>query len=210
MQRTRVALVILLFTGGAGRFSAADQFSISTTTESWQEAIRLAADDTAAARFLAAYTLQTRAGWGDSPLIGHFSTPFSRVLQAAMAAHKKGDSLSADRVKAELAAPELHMIALSQPGATDDVPVAAVASIALTRRGAAERIEPLKTLELTKEYQEVHGTAFEGHGIVAVCPLSALAPDSEIRVVFDGIAQGSSPMSRCRECVIPINLARIR
>jgi hypothetical protein len=40
--------------------------------------------------FLDAYVVQTRAGWGNGPLIGSFSTPFARVVHAALAARKKG------------------------------------------------------------------------------------------------------------------------
>ena len=72
------------------------------TPESVDEAIRLAADDKATARFLGAYVVQTRAGWGNGPLIGSFSTPFARVVQAALAARKKGSPFATADVTPDL------------------------------------------------------------------------------------------------------------
>jgi hypothetical protein len=64
------------------------------TPESVDEVIRLAADEKATSRLLDAYVVQTRAGWGNGPLIGSFSTPFARVVQAAVAARKKGNAFA--------------------------------------------------------------------------------------------------------------------
>lgn len=112
----------------------------------------------------------------------------------------------------ELTAPELHVIALAQTAATDDGMVATVLSVVLARRGSkepADVIQPLKTTELTEQYQNLAGTAFKGTG-VAVFPLSALVPNSEIRVVFDRTARGFSGLSMCRECTVPVSLNRLR
>ena len=43
-------------------------------------------------------------------------------------------------------------------------------------------IWPLRSSELTSQYQNLDGTAFQGSGIVVVFPLSVLADDSELRV----------------------------
>ena len=61
-----------------------------------------------------------RAGWGNGPLIGSFSTPFARVVQAAVATRKKGSAFAPGNVTPDLIAPELHVIALAQTAATDD------------------------------------------------------------------------------------------
>ena len=105
------------------------------------------------------------------------------------------------------------MIALAQTAATDDGMVATVLSVVLARRGSkdpADVIQPLKTTEMTAEYQNLAGTAFKGMGVVAVFPLNALVPDSEIRVVFDRTARGFSGLSMCRECTVPLNLSRLK
>lgn len=64
--------------------AAGQQIIVIMTPESVEEAIRVAADDKTARKFLDSYTAQTRAGRGNGPLIGTFSTPFARVVQAAV------------------------------------------------------------------------------------------------------------------------------
>jgi len=207
---SHIVLALFLATGDAG---AAQQVIVTMTPESVDEAIRLAADDKATARFLGAYVVQTRAGWGNGPLIGSFSTPFARVVQAALAPRKKGSPFATADVTPDLTAPELHVIALAQTAVTDDGMVATVLSVVLARRGSkdpADVIQPLKTTEMTAEYQNLAGTAFKGMGVVAVFPLNALVPDSEIRVVFDRTARGFSGLSMCRECTVPLNLSRLK
>jgi hypothetical protein len=83
----------------------------------------------ATAKFLYAYVVQTRAGWGNGPLIGSFSTPFERVVQAAIAARKNGGPFATVDATPDLTAPELHGIALAQTAATDDWTVATVLSV---------------------------------------------------------------------------------
>jgi len=204
---------ILLAVFLAASETAAQQVIVTMTPESVDEAIRLAADEKATARLLDAYVVQTRAGWGNGPLIGSFSTPFARVVQAALAARKKGSAFAAGDVTPDLIAPELHVIALAQTAASDDGMIATVLSVVLGRRGSkdpADVIQPLRTTELTAQYQSLVGTAFKGTGVVAVFSLSALVPDSEIRVVFDRTARGFSGLAMCRECTVPMNVNRIR
>jgi hypothetical protein len=196
-----------------GETAAAQQVVVAMPPESIDEAIQLAADEKATAKFLDAYVVQTRAGWGNGPLIGSFSTPFARVVQAALAARKRGNPFATADVTPDLTAPELHVIALAQTAATDDGMVATVLSVVLARRGSkdpADVIQPLKTTELTAQYQNLAGTAFKGTGVLAVFPLSALVADSEIRVVFDRTARGFSGLSMCRECIVPVNLNRLK
>src|SRR5829696_8126109 len=46
--------------------------------------------------------------------LGSFSTPFARVVQAALAARKKGSRFATADVTSDLTAPELHVIALGR------------------------------------------------------------------------------------------------
>ena len=110
------------------------------TPERVDEAIRLAADEKGTARLLDASVVQTRAGWGNGPLIGSFSTPFARIVQAAVAARKKGSAFAAGDVTRDLITPELHVIALAQPAATDDGMVATVLSVVVGRRGSKSQL----------------------------------------------------------------------
>jgi hypothetical protein len=115
---------------------------IDSTPEHVEEALRLAADEKAAARFLNGYVVQTRAGWGNGPLIGSFSTPFSRVVQAALSARRRAAPFVRGDVPAELLAPEFHVVATTQKGWPDDTTVASVQAIVLGPRGARTRMMP--------------------------------------------------------------------
>jgi hypothetical protein len=90
MTRHLFTSMLLALFLAAAETGAAQQVIVTMTPESVDEAIRLAADEKATAMFLDAYVVQTRAGWGNGPLIGSFSTPFARVVHAALAARKKG------------------------------------------------------------------------------------------------------------------------
>ena len=194
------------------RFAAAQPLVVTMAPENVEEAIRLAADEKAASRFLDLYVLQNRAGWGNGPRIGIFSTPFSRVVQAAVTARKQGKSFAAAEIAPDLLMPELHVIAVSQKAASDDTNVN-VFSVALAPRGSKEKNEtlpPLKSTELTPEYQELHGTAFTGPGVVTVFSLNGLPPNCEVRVIFEQTVRGSTGLARCRECTVQLPLDRVR
>jgi hypothetical protein len=210
------ALLLSLFTMAAGAIApleAAQEIVTTMTSERIEEAIQLAADDQAAAKFLAAYVVQRRAGWGDGPLIGCFSTPFSRVVQAALAARKSGEALKPTDVKPEVVAAELHVIATSQTPTDALIKVGQVQSVGLATKGSTSPgglVAPIKTLELTTDYQNLHGTTFQGTGVVAVFPLTVLTTGAEIHVEFDQMVRGSTALSMCRRCAVPLNLSRIR
>ena len=182
-------------------------------TKRVEEAFRLAADDKASARFLDAYVVQTRAGWGNGPLIGIFSTPFSRVVQAAVAARRKGMPVGVSDVPAKLLAEELHVVATAQKGWPDDTMIATVHSVVLTTPGTTGPpgiVQPQRTEELTTEYRALYGIPSTEPGIVAIFPLTALTPGSVIRVTFDRPARGFTGLSMCRVCVVPVDLGRVR
>jgi hypothetical protein len=213
MTRALLLSLLAMVAGAIERLEAAQEIVTTMTPERIEEAVRLAADDQAAGRFLAAYVVQRRAGWGDGPLIGAFSTPFSRVVQAALTARKKGSTLVTADVKPELIAAELHMIATSQTPIDPEIKVAQVQSVGLSTRGSASPgglVAPIRTIELTTDYQSLHGTTFQGTGVVAVFPLSALTAGAEIHVEFDQMVRGSTALSMCRTCAVPLNLSRIR
>src|SRR5437667_3101584 len=182
MHRSLVgSLFLALFAiSGGQRVAVAQRLVLSIRPEDLEEALRLAPDDKTAIRLLHLYVLQNRAGWGNGPRIGIFSTPFSRVVRAALAARKQGKTFTAADVSADLSAPELHVIATSQKAASDDT-VVNVFSVALAPHGSkdpAEVLQPLRTTELTSEYQAQYGTAFATAGVVAIFPLSGLPANS--------------------------------
>jgi hypothetical protein len=197
----------------AARTAAAQQVVAPITDRDISDALRLAEDDKAAIRFLASYELQIRAGWGNGPFIGTLTTPFARVVRAALAAHKKGQTFGADDVSADLVLPELHVIAYSQRSAYDQPLAAEVFSVALAPRGNRDLgavIQPLRKEELTSEYVDRYGLESGGPGAIAIFPLAAVRGDLEVRVLFDRAAKGSSPLANCRECIVPIDMRKIR
>jgi hypothetical protein len=186
------------------------QLAATSTPAALEEAIRLAGDEKAARRFLEAYVLQTRAGWGHGPLLGSISTPFARVVQAALTARKQGNAFAIADVTPELMAPELHVIVLSQQPTYDESTMATVRSVFLAQHGAPAGRPPSRTEQLTKAYQSRYGIASDRPTIVAVFPLEALTPDAEVRVVFDRIVRGATSLSGCGHCAVPLDTRKLR
>jgi hypothetical protein len=186
------------------------QVAATLTPAALEDAIRLAGDEKAARRFLEAYVLQTRAGWGKGPLIGSISTPFARVVQAGLTARKQGNAFTVADVTPELIAPELHVIVLSQQPTYDESIMATVRSVFLAQHGTPAGRQPSRTEQLTTEYQNRYRMASDRPGIVAVFPLDALAPDAEVHVVFNRIVRGATASSGCADCAVPLDTRKIR
>lgn len=131
-----------------------------------------------------------------------------------MAACRKATPVGVSDVPAELPAPELHVVvATSQKGWPDDAMIATVQSVVLTMPGTTRPpsiVQPQRTEELTTNIEPFYGIPSTEPGIVAIFPLTALTPDSVIRVTFDRPARGFTGLSMCRECVIPVDLRRAR
>jgi hypothetical protein len=196
------------------RMPRSDQI-LPLTSQTMSDARELAADAEAAGVFLAKYRIQSHAGWGDGPPIGFFSTPFSRVVQAAIAARKRGATFAVEDMSPMLLEPQIHVVALSQPALVigDDKAVASVLSVTLAIRGSrnpTDVIKPVKTLALGEDYENLFGIKAERGGVLAVFPLASMIPGMEIRVEFDRIARAPSPSSMCRQCAVPLNVVRIR
>ena len=203
MDRYLIVGTILMLTlvGATGRATAAQQLVTEMSSKNIEEAIQLAGDEKMARRFLSLYVVQSRAGWGNGPLLGSFSTPFARVVQAALAAQKTGKTLAASDVSSET------MIATSQQAALDDSSLAAVQSVVIADRGdgnSAAASQSLRQVELTKEYKELYGIESTERGVVAVFPLSVLKAGREIRVSFDKIAKASNALTACKNCVVTL------
>jgi hypothetical protein len=197
----------------AVRAAAAQQAAAPITDRDVSDALRLAEDEKAAMRVLTSYDLQTRAGWGTGPYIGTLTTPFARVLRAALVAHRKGQTFAATDLTPDLVLPELHVIAYAQKSAYDQPLAAEPFSVALAPRGSrdpAATVQPVRKEELTAEYVDRYGLESAGPGAIAIFPLTALRGEMEVRVLFDRAAKGSSPLANCRECIVPIDMRKIR
>jgi hypothetical protein len=176
-------------------------------------AIQLAGDERVLQKFLNAYVIQLRAGWGTGPLIGVFTTPFSRVVRAAAAARRHGEPFSASDVTAEMDAPEVHVIATEQPLAPGEKELASVEAVFVAPRAAREAtgsIKPVKTTNLTSEYLRLYGLTFDKTGVIAIFPMDVVSQENWIHVTFSRVVRSSAAVSACKECAVPFPPAGIR
>jgi hypothetical protein len=179
------------------------------TEEDIAAAIQLAADDQRARRFLEAYVLQSRAGWGSGPLLGVFNTPYSRIVQAARSARAQQTTFVAADVTPDMLAPEIHVIVPVDVPAAGEEARTHVRGIVITPRsgvGSAQRIEPLRLTELTKEYRARYGVAIPGPARVAEFPISAMTAANQIVISVDQIARGSTAAADCRDCAVAFRI----
>jgi hypothetical protein len=203
---THEAVVDLSARAAAGRFAPLGPDGI-------RDALRLASDETAARKVLGSYVIWTRAGWGDGPLIGSFSTPFSRVVRAALKARASGRTLTAADIPPSLLAPEVQVIAMSQLANGTDLERSRVQRIVFVQRGHSgdeEVIEPLKVVPFTQHGVDAVVGPLTNAAVIATFPLDALAAATEIRVQFDRAAVGSTAMSMCQTCVMRLESETIR
>jgi len=211
MNRPIVVHVFVAFMAVAGTRVVNAQLAGSLTPAQIEEAIQIAADEKAAGKLLQSYVLQTRSGIGSGPLIGYFSTPFSRVVLTAVAARKEGRKLALSDVPANVLLPELQVLVLSQSAAYADAP-AVVEAVTIARRaqdGAAAM--PITTVPATSQHYAQFGIVPKGNGaLVAAIPLTALAAENTLRVTFSQIVRGSSALTNCKDCSVPLSLTRLR
>jgi hypothetical protein len=191
----------------------AGQLVTSLSSADVDTAIQLAGDERTLRKFLDTYTIQLRAGWGSGPLIGVFTTPFSRVVRAAAAARKNKEVFSASDVTPEMTAPEVHVIATVlaiAPGETELATVDSVFISPLGTRSRANSILPLRTTNLTPEYQRRYGLTSENGGVIAVFPLNAVSRHNWMHVVFSRVVRSLAAVSACKECAVPFPAVGIR
>jgi hypothetical protein len=136
-----------------------------------------------------------------------FTTPYSRVVQAARAARKQYQPFSKADVAPEMVAPFIEVIALPQPsfvfgsgrvGRPIDVKAVVVMPKKSKDRSAA--VQPTDRFDLDSHYQNLLGAKFDAKGIVARFPMSVLSETNEARVVYDGLGcvdWKQKPQSEC-------------
>ena len=156
------------------------------------------------------YNLQASAKFNWPVSVGGFSTPFLRVAMAANAAKSKYKTFVASDVTPEMIAPEVEIIARSI--GLEGTSVANVEAIVVLPKGVKDplkAIQPIRTRALDEKYKNLMGFTAEGHGMIAVFPLSILKEGYEVRVIFDKHVNGGSS-GPCFDCGVPIKLKGIR
>lgn len=169
-----------------------------------QEAINKGGDGT--------YKLQERSGWGNGPVLGYFTTPYSRVALAAASARKRYKPFTAVDVTPDMLLPELHVYAVSQAveGTSAIANVEAVVVMPYKSKDRSRAVQPIRTTELTEEYKNLMGAVANGRSILAVFPLSVLDEKNELRVVFDRGVPGSAALKGCADCGLRFKLEKVR
>lgn len=191
----------------------AEQVAAALTGEQIEEAIRLASDEKAARKFLLAYIVQARSGMGEGPRIGYFSTPYSRIVLAALAARKEGKPFGTTDVDERLIAPQLHVVALNLPAAYDPTRAMVREIVIVARPGpsSGEVIEPTSRTLATPEHHRLYEITPENEdAVVAMFPIAALAAGKDLRVSYTHVVRGSSAVTNCKDCVVPLFSTRVR
>jgi hypothetical protein len=158
------------------------------------------------------YKLQECSGWGNGPLLGYFTTPYSRIVLAAAAARKRYKTFTSADVTADMLAPELHVYAISHAidGMKEIANVEAVVVMPYKSKDRSAVVLPTSTTALTEEYRNLMGAVANGRSIMAVFPLSVLDENNELRVVFDRHVPGASMLKGCTDCGVRFKLDKVR
>ena len=158
------------------------------------------------------YKIQEQSIWGDGPVLGYVTTPYSRVALEAALARKHGKPYTTADVTPDMLRPELHVYATSQAVYGNKNRIANVTKVVVMpyqSRDPSAAIQPTRTAEVTDEYWNLMGAA-KGRNMMAVFPLSVLRGDNEIRVVFDRHVPGSSEIKGCTDCGARFILDKVR
>jgi hypothetical protein len=200
-MRTTGLVLVVAFIVASSHTTSGRQVVGSLTGDQIDEAIRLGADGDAAKRALAAYVIQSHRASGDGPRLGEFSTPFSRVVRRSAAEKSAGRQLLPGDVPTELLAPEVHVIAVVQE--TADGNPASIRAITVWRNG--EEVPAVRTTDLNATYRNTFNVQVSGEGVLAVFPADVVATATQIIVHLDKIAKGSSVLSGCKDCIVPLS-----
>jgi hypothetical protein len=147
--------------------------------------------------------------------VGCMTTPFSRVAGAARAAKKGYKPFGPDSVPPEMIAPVLEVFAFSQKekgrgNKRIDV-TAVVVGQKEAKIGEGEIVQPTEANATKDEYQNAFGAEYIGFGMRAVFPLEVVAPDRELRVVFDDKMCAYGGFNSLKdECRLPFKLDKLR
>ena len=205
----RVWILVAIFASFIG--SASAQVVTEMTPELIEDA-RAKAED--ADRDEALYPVHERGRFMHGPVAGSFTTPYSRVVLAAIEAKETYRTFAATDVTDQMLAPELVIHGLSQPVGRDEEPIANVRAIVIMPKDSKDRseaIQPTTSEEWTSEYQNLFGAEFAGQNMTATFPLELLTEDYEVHVVFDEVVSGTQGCcGSCDDCRIKFRLKDVR
>ena len=121
------------------------------------------------------YRLQERTIWGDGPVLGYFTTPYSSVALAAALARKRDTPFTPADVTPDMLRPELHVYATSQAVYGNKNRIANVKTVAVRPYQSKDRtaaLQPARTEAGTDDVWNLMGAPANGRNMMAVFPLS--------------------------------------
>lgn len=146
-----------------------------------------------------------------------FTTPYSRVVQAARAAARQYQRFTEADVTREMVAPFLEVIAFPQLTFVTGsgrvgrpIDVQAVVVIPKNSKDRSAAIQPTDRFDLDSRYQNLLGASFDAKGLVARFPLSVLAEGNEVRIVYDGLGCADWKNKLMSDCGFEFNLKAVR
>lgn len=118
---------------------------------------------------------------------GCFTTPWSRVVQAAKAARAKYKPFTEADVTPEMIAPEIRVFAYPIQGlrGASSIDVDAIVVMPRKSKERSEAVHPTTSEEINTEYKNLLGATWEGRGMMAVFPLELVSADNEVRIVYE-------------------------
>jgi hypothetical protein len=189
-----------------------DLLVVAMTAERIREALRMGnmVPDTVRQEDLWAARDALDYGWAGYHFLGGggmaFTTPFSRVVAAAVGTPERIGVAKLEQVKPEWLAPELHV---HVPSIKEPSTVTRVIAVFITPLGAEDPtrvVYPIRTEPMHESVRGLMGWTEEGSAVTAVFPLSVLSEANEAHIVYDAFA------SACRghRCVAPFDLRGVR
>jgi len=146
-----------------------------------------------------------------------FTTPYSRVVQAARSAKREYQPFTENDVTPEMVAPVVEVLAFPQPsfviGSGRVGPPIDVKAVVVMPKGSKDReaaLLPTATADLDSRYQNLMGAKWDARGVVARFPLFALTESHEVRVVYDGKGCSDWKFNLTSECGFQFKLDGVK
>ncbi|MCK7494765.1 MAG: hypothetical protein MZW92_29300 [Comamonadaceae bacterium] len=106
------------------------------------------------------YKIQEQTIWGDGPVLGYFTTPYSRVALGGDAGPKHGKPYTAADVTPDMLRPELHVYARAQAVYGNKNRIANVTKVFVVpyqSKDLSAAIQPTRTQDVTDDEWNVMG-----------------------------------------------------
>lgn len=197
MKRTAVVLAMACL---AARAASAQ--GLTMTPEMIREAIRFGT----AQKERPFYEIR-RPGYVGSlykPRLGYFSTPFTRVADAAYSAKKEYRTFGEADVTAEMLAPEVHVYGMAQAEGPSVVSVRAILITPAGARNPEAAIRPVSFSEVPVEFKNLMGWREQGASMKAVFPIAVLRPGYDVHIIYDSGVHDGRVDKFCEDCAVPL------